>query len=134
MFSEKGKKSIAVVIVVFKKKRDTDDILFIDASNDFMKGKNKNYLMTEHIQKIVDAYHDRADVPKYAHLSTLNEVERNEYNLNIPRYVSSDDEEPPVDLDEVTRLLDDIDAEITAAKANVDTALKALGVKQNVSS
>jgi type I restriction enzyme M protein len=134
MFSEKGKKSVAVVIVVFKKKRDTDDILFIDASNDFTKGKNKNSLTTKHIQKIVNAYHDRVDVPKYAHLSTLDEIERNEYNLNIPRYVSTVDDEPPVDLDKVTRLLDDIDAEIIAAKANVDAALRALGIKQNVSS
>ncbi|MCL1852252.1 MAG: SAM-dependent methyltransferase [Peptococcaceae bacterium] len=55
LFSEKGRKSVAVIIVVFKKKRDTDDNLFIDASNDFMRGKNKNYLTTEHIQIIVDA-------------------------------------------------------------------------------
>lgn len=129
MFSEKGKKSVAVVIVIFKKKSDTDDILFIDASNDFTKGKNKNYLKTEHIQKIVDAYHDRVDVPKYAQISTLDEIEGNEFNLNIPRYVSTVDEEPPVDLDEVTRLLDDIDVEIAATKASVDAALKALGVK-----
>ncbi len=134
MFSEKGKKSVAVVIVVFKKKRDTNDIMFIDASNDFIKGKNKNYLTTKQIQKIVDAYHDRVDVPKYAHLSTLDEIEHNEYNLNIPRYVSTEDEEPLIDLDEVTRLLDDIDAEITTTKASVDTALEALGVKQRVGS
>lgn len=134
MFSEKGKKSVAFVIVVFKKKRDTDDILFIDASNDFEKGKNKNYLTPDHIQKIMDVYHDRADVPKYAHLATLKEIESNEYNLNIPRYVSTVDEEPPVDLDEVTRLLDDIDAEITTKKAHIDAAFIALGVKQNISS
>jgi type I restriction enzyme M protein len=84
MFSEKGKKSVAVVIVVFKKKRDTDDILFIDASNDFEKGKNKNYLTMKSIQKIVDAYYNRKDVAKYAHLATLDEIERNKYNLNIP--------------------------------------------------
>jgi len=122
--------SIPTCILVFKKCRKEDDnILFIDASNDFTKGKNKNYLKTEHIQKIVDAYHDRVDVPKYAQISTLDEIEGNEFNLNIPRYVSTVDEEPPVDLDEVTRLLDDIDVEIAATKASVDAALKALGAK-----
>jgi type I restriction enzyme M protein len=133
MFSEKGKKSVAVVVVVFKKKRDKDDILFIDASHDFTKGKNKNYLTPENIRKIVDAYHNREDVPKYAHLATLDEIERNEYNLNIPRYVSTIDDEPLIDLDEVMRLLDADAAEIAATKANVDAALKALGIKKNVS-
>ncbi|MCO6434807.1 type I restriction-modification system subunit M [Nitrosomonas nitrosa] len=134
MFSEKGKKSVAVVIVVFKKKRATNDILFIDASNDFLKGKNKNYLTPDHIKKIIDAYHNREDVPKYAHLAALDEIMRNEYNLNIPRYVSTYDEEPPIDLEEVMSSLDAIDAEIAITQANVDASLKALGVKRIVSS
>jgi type I restriction enzyme M protein len=131
MFSEKGKKSVAVVIVVFKKKRDTNDILFIDASNEFTKGKNKNYLTTANIQKIINAYHNRVNVAKYAHLATIDEIRANEYNLNIPRYVTTISEEPTVDLDEITRLLDEDDAGIAEVKTRVDAALETLGVKKN---
>ncbi|MDR0317915.1 MAG: SAM-dependent methyltransferase, partial [Lactococcus lactis] len=129
MFSEKGKKSVAVAIVVFKKKRDTDDILFIDASNEFDKGKNKNFLSSEHIVKIIKAYKSRSGAPKYAHLATKNEIELNEYNLNIPRYISNVEEEAEIDLEVVNQLLNVDDEEIAEVKAKINETLKVLGVR-----
>ena len=130
MFSEKGKKSVVVAIVVFKKKRDTDDILFIDASNEFDKGKNKNFLSDKHIKKIMQAYTSRNDAPKYAHLATKYEIVLNEYNLNIPRYVSNVEEEAEIDLEVINQLLDADDVEIAQVKAKVDETLKVLGVRR----
>lgn len=130
MFSEKGKKSVAVAIVVFKKKRDTDDILFIDASNNFDKGKNKNFLSSKHIDEIIQAYTNRSAVSKYAHLVAKDEIILNEYNLNIPRYVFNVEEEAEIDLEAINQLLDKDDEEIAEVKAKVDETLRVLGVRQ----
>ena len=130
MFAEKGKKSVAVTIVVFKKKRMSNDILFIDASRAFERGKNRNSLSPEHINEIINAYHNRENIDRYAHLATLQEVRKNEYNLNIPRYVSTFEEEPEIDLDEVNRLLDEDDLEIATVKAQVEAAFRDLGLNR----
>ena len=98
--------SIPTVVLVFRKDRTTNDILFIDASQDFEKGKNQNHLRDEDIQKIIDTYAARKDVDKYAHVATLDEIKENDYNLNIPRYVDTFEEEEPIDLDEVNRELE----------------------------
>ena len=97
---------IPTVVLVFRKDRTTSDILFIDASQDFEKGKNQNHLRDEDIQKIIDTYAARKDVDKYAHVATLDEIKENDYNLNIPRYVDTFEEEAPIDLDEVNRELE----------------------------
>src|SRR5690606_34151942 len=77
--------SIPTTILVFKKKsRKTKDILFIDASNEFEKGKNQNKLTDENIKKIIETYRNRVDVDKYAHVASLEEIKANEFNLNIP--------------------------------------------------
>ena len=130
MFAEKGKKSVAVAIVVFKKKRDTDEILFIDASQKFYKGKNKNFLSIEHIKEIMQAYKNRSNIPKYAHLATKDEIALNEYNLNIPRYVSSVEEEAEIDLEMINQLLDADDKEIAEVKDKIAETLKVLGVRK----
>lgn len=90
--------SIPTTVLVFKKNKASRDIMFIDASSDFEKDKNQNRLRAEDINKIAKTYFDRKDVEKYAHVATLKEVEDNEYNLNIPRYVDTFEEEPPVDV------------------------------------
>src|SRR5699024_11914186 len=79
--------SITTTILVFKKNRKNKDILFIDASKEFEKGKNQNTLTEENINKIISTYEKREDVDKFAHVATLDEIKENEYNLNIPRYV-----------------------------------------------
>ena len=90
--------SIPTVVLILKKNRATRDVLFIDASNDFEKQKNQNNLRSQDIQKIVDAYKKRENIEKYAHLATYNEIVANDYNLNIPRYVDTFEEEEQIDI------------------------------------
>lgn len=71
---------------------------FIDASKEFKAGKNQNMMEQEHIDRIVQAYHARQDVEKFAHLASYAEIEENDFNLNIPRYVDTFEEEEPVDI------------------------------------
>ncbi|MEG0564457.1 type I restriction-modification system subunit M [Anaerorhabdus sp.] len=120
--------SIPTVIIVFKKKRVSKDILFIDASNDFEKGKNQNRLTDANISKIIDTYHNRVDVDKYAHLASIEEVRNNEYNLNIPRYVNTFEEEEQIDIKEVIELLEKDKQEIAELEAIIAEQLKILGV------
>lgn len=81
----------------FKKNRTASDILFVDASREFEKLK-QNHLRPEDVDKIVDTVVQRKEIEKYSHLATLDEIKENDYNLNIPRYVDTYEEEPPVDL------------------------------------
>lgn len=120
--------TIPTVIMVFKKKRAGKDILFIDASKEFEKGKNQNRLTDENIRKIVDTYLNREDVPKYAHLATIEEIRENEYNLNIPRYVDTFEEEEEIDLQEVKKQLAEDEKEIAELEAKIAEQLKLLGV------
>ena len=127
MFSEKGKKAVPVAIIVLKKTRETDDILFIDASRDFEKGKNKNYLKKEHIEKILDAYNSREKIPNYAYLASMEEIIENKYNLSISRYVNTIEEEEEIDLSELYMLLKKDDEELSVLKSKVYKTLKNLG-------
>lgn len=120
---------IPTTILVFKKNKTDRNVLFIDASNDFEKGKNQNLLTDEHIEQIVTTYRERKDVDKYAHLATFEEIEENEFNLNIPRYVDTFEEEPPIDLDEVHRLLAEDEAEIEKLEKEINEQLRLLGVQ-----
>ena len=120
---------IPTIILVFKKNRTTRDILFIDASNEFEKGKNQNTLSAEQIDKIVTTYANRVDVDKYAHVATLKEIEENEYNLNIPRYVDTFEEEEEIDIHEVNQLLAKDDEEIAALEKEIAEQLALLGIK-----
>ncbi|HIF9110093.1 TPA: type I restriction-modification system subunit M [Photobacterium damselae] len=90
--------SIPAAILIFKKKKDTKDVMFIDASREFKPGKNQNVLTSDNIQKIVDTYKARESVDKYAYLATLETIAENDYNLNIPRYVDTYEEEAEIDL------------------------------------
>ena len=95
--------SIPACILVFKKCRERDDILFIDASKLYEKGKNQNYLKDEHIKKIIETYQDRKEIEKFSHLASLEEIKENDFNLNIPRYVDTFEEEEPIDINEVAK-------------------------------
>ncbi|WP_288498974.1 type I restriction-modification system subunit M [uncultured Acinetobacter sp.] len=89
---------IPAAILIFKKQKTDDSVLFIDASREFKSGKNQNNLTEENIAKIVETYRAREGVDKYAYLATLQEVKDNDYNLNIPRYVDTFEEEAEIDL------------------------------------
>lgn len=120
--------SIPTVVLVFKKNRQNKDILFIDASKEFEKDKNQNRLTAENINKIIETYRERKDVDKFAHVASLDEIKENDFNLNIPRYVDTFEEEPPVDLQEVKKLLAEDDEEIKQLEAEINEQLKILGV------
>ncbi|MHB8075639.1 type I restriction-modification system subunit M [Desulfosporosinus fructosivorans] len=120
--------SIPTTILVFKKNRKTKDILFIDASNEFIKGKNQNKLTHENINKIIVTYKNRADVDKYAHVASLEEIKENEFNLNIARYVDTSEEEQAIDLDEVNKQLEQDKQEIAELEAKINEQLRILGI------
>ncbi|MDD5795114.1 MAG: type I restriction-modification system subunit M [Clostridiales bacterium] len=121
--------SIPTIILVLKKNRTTKDILFIDASKEFEKGKNQNNLKDEHIDKIVNTFKERKDIDKYAHVASIEEIRENDFNLNIPRYVDTFEEEEPVDLDEINKQLEQDNKEIAELEAEINEQLKILGVK-----
>src|SRR5699024_2841231 len=108
--------SIPTTVIVLKKNRSTKDILFIDASKDFEKGRNQHFLKSEHIDRIVDTYVKRKNVDKYAHLASFDEIVENDYNLNIPRYVDTFEEEKPIDIVELGKELVNLNGEIKLAE------------------
>lgn len=120
--------SIPTTILVFKKNRKTKDVLFIDASREFEKGKNQNILNNENINKIIRTFKERKDVDKYAHVASIEEIKENEYNLNIPRYVDTFEEEEPIDLNVVIKQLEEDNKEIATLEAEIKEQLKILGV------
>nr|WFO03626.1 N-6 DNA methylase [Staphylococcus aureus] len=121
--------SIPTCILVFKKCRQQDDnVLFIDASNDFEKGKNQNHLSDAQVERIIDTYKRKATIDKYSYSATLQEIADNDYNLNIPRYVDTFEEEAPIDLDQVQQDLKNIDKEIAEIEQEINAYLKELGV------
>lgn len=103
---------IPTVLLILKKQRDRQDILFIDASKGFQNNKQVNVLTEEYQNKIIETYHARHDVDKYAHVTTLKEIEENDFNLNIPRYVDTFEPEPRIDLDENSRQLIEVNRQI----------------------
>ncbi|NUU75334.1 type I restriction-modification system subunit M [Paenibacillus xylanilyticus] len=100
--------SIPTTVIILKKNRTTRDVLFIDASHEFKKGKNQNNLSKEHIDKIVETYKRRENVEKYAHVVTFEEIKENDFNLNIPRYVDTFEEEEPIDMAKIGSTIQDI--------------------------
>ncbi|GEK92030.1 type I restriction-modification system subunit M [Alkalibacterium kapii] len=122
--------SIPAVVLVFKKNRTRDDVLFIDASGEeyFEKGKNQNKLREEDIQRIVDTYDNFETVDKYSYVASRDEIIENDYNLNIPRYVDTFEEEEPVDMKEVKQNIKKIKSEIAEVEKQMEAYLEELGL------
>lgn len=122
--------SIPTCVLVFKKCREeNDDILFMDASQEFEKVKNQNKLRKSDIDKIVNTYINREEIDKYSHRASLEEIKENDFNLNIPRYVDTFEEEEPVDLDEVCKELEKISEEMKEVDAEIKKYCDELGIK-----
>ncbi|RXJ88059.1 type I restriction-modification system subunit M [Arcobacter sp. CECT 8985] len=122
--------SIPTCILVFKKCReDSDDVLFIDSSKHFEKMKNQNYLRAKDIEKIVTTYKQRIQEDKYSYKASLEEIKENDYNLNIPRYVDTFEEEEEIDLDEVSSELKELDKEIIENDLLIKSFCDELGIK-----
>ncbi|MDW2884633.1 type I restriction-modification system subunit M [Exiguobacterium artemiae] len=118
--------SIPTTVVILKKNRETRDVLFIDASKDSFKGKNQNKLSNEHIDQIIETYKMRESVEKYAHVASFEEIKDNEFNLNIPRYVSTFEEELEVDMALIGKELKSIRSKKTELEASLFEAISSL--------
>ncbi|MDR2572481.1 MAG: type I restriction-modification system subunit M [Oscillospiraceae bacterium] len=106
--------SIPTVVLILKKGREDNgrDVLFIDASNDYEKQKNQNNLRSEDITKIIEAYKARKNISKYTHLANFDEIVANDYNLNIPRYVDTFEEEEPIDIVALSKEMTELNKQI----------------------
>lgn len=119
---------IPVCILVLKKCRKSDDVLFINASEHFKKEKRQNVLELGHVKDIVNTYQYRLEKDRYSRRVSMCEIKDNDYNLNISRYVSIAKEEAPVDLAKVHQQLVDIDSKIEVARKKHNEFLKELGL------
>ncbi|KPZ68950.1 MULTISPECIES: type I restriction-modification system subunit M [Pseudoalteromonas] len=117
---------IPAAILIFKKHKTDNKILFIDGSREFKSGKNQNQLTANNIQKIIDSYKARMTVDKYAYLATLEEIKENDFNLNIPRYVDTFEEEAEIDLVAVRTERLQLQNELKALEIKMEGYLKEL--------
>ncbi len=117
---------IPVCILVLKKCKKPDDVLFINAAEHFTKGKRQNQLSKEHIQKIIDTYQHRTEEPRYSRRVDMAEIEKNDFNLNISRYISTAVEEEEIDLKVEHAKLLDIEKKIQSAIQKHNEFLKEL--------
>ena len=124
--------SIPTCIMVFKKCRETDEVLFIDASKNFEKGKNENYLRPSDVDKIVEIFKNRTEEDKFSHLAHLDVIAENDYNLNIPRYVDTFEKEPDVDLTAVTANLKQIEQDMVEVDETIKAFCAELGLEAPV--
>jgi len=125
--------SIPTVILVFKKCRvNTEDILFIDASNNFEKRKNQNAITDEQLNTIIETYKNRETIEKYSYKAPLSEIEENDYNLNIPRYVDTFEEEEPIDIGAVAKDIKNLEGEIKEIDDEILKFCKELGIEAPV--
>jgi type I restriction enzyme M protein len=130
---------IPAAILVFNKVRSTTDVLFIDASSHYQDGKKQNRLREEDLARVVDTYtafraapatitdEQRVLAEKYAYRASLAEIQENDYNLNIPRYVDTFEEEAPVDIAAVQQQITGLEAQLAEVRKEMDGYLKDLG-------
>ncbi|MEI6858536.1 MAG: type I restriction-modification system subunit M [Shewanella sp.] len=119
--------NIPAAILIFKKQKSDNNVLFIDASNEFAKGTNQNKLTIENISKIIDTYKVRSSADKYSYLATADEIKENDFNLNIARYVDTFEEEADIDLMAVRCDRVKLQSELKALEVEMDGYLKELG-------
>lgn len=118
--------SIPTCIIVLKKHRDGRDVLFIDASKKFDKGKKQNTMIDKHIDEILDLYKKRETVDKEAYLASFEDIEKNDFNLNIPRYVDNFEQEEQIDINTLLADMKKTDDEIEKVQGEFLSLLKNL--------
>jgi type I restriction enzyme M protein len=119
---------IPAAILIFHKGKKTTDVLFIDASREFQDDKKQNRLRAEDIDKIVGTFEKFKSVPKYAHCAKRTEIEENEFNLNIPRYVDTSEAEEEIDIAKLQVEIDGLETELAKTRAEMKRYLAELGV------
>ncbi|PQJ69621.1 type I restriction-modification system subunit M [Polaribacter butkevichii] len=117
----------ASILIFDKNKGDNTEVLFIDASNEFENGKNQNRLRDEDVDKIYNTFSEWKTVDKYSHIATLEEIQENDYNLNIPRYVDTFVEEEPVDIVETQKEIVALKAKLNEVESQMEVYLKEMG-------
>ncbi len=117
---------IPAAILIFNKAKKDSYTLFIDASKEYEDGKKQNKLRPEDIKKIVDTYQNFAEIEKYSHVATLEEIQENDYNLNIPRYVDTFEEEEPVDIETTKTEIERLEKELKQVQQEMAKHLKEL--------
>ena len=129
---------IPVAILVFDRSREKPapakagggangnrrDVVFIDASREYESGKNQNTLTVAHIDKILATCQARKDLDKYAHVASFEEIAENDFNLNIPRYVDTFEEEEEIDIDAMQREIEQLEKELAEVRAKMAEKLK----------
>ena len=123
--------TIPVSVLVFDRSREQGgsnagrkNVLFVDASKDYQPGKNQNALLDEHLEKILETCKNRKDVEKYAYLAGFDEIAENDFNLNIPRYVDTFEEEEEIDIDEVQQEIDRLEEELSRVRVEMAEKMK----------
>jgi len=120
---------IPTCILIFKKSRKAEDnILFIDASKDFDKEKNKNNINPLQIDKIVEVFQNRSEIDKYSYCATLEEIRENDFNLNIPRYVDTFEPEPEINIYEVMAEIEELEKKRSKLDDEIKVYLKELNI------
>ena len=123
--------SIPTCIIVLKKHRAGRDVLFIDASKKFEKGKKQNSMTDVHIDSILDLYNNRVSVDKEAYLASFEDIEKNDFNLNIPRYVDNFEKEEEIDLKALLTDMQETDKQIAEVQGQFTSMLKDLTSKDD---
>lgn len=127
--------SIPVAILLFDRSREKGgareavrDVMFVDASRDFAPGKNQNSLTDANFEKIIATVEARQPVDKYAYVASFDELTENDFNLNIPRYVDTFEEEEDIDIASVQQDIDRLEGELAEVRVKMKAYLKELGV------
>jgi type I restriction enzyme M protein len=126
---------IPVAILVFDRSREEggenehrNDVLFIDASQEYVAGKTQNIMKEAHIARVIETYRERKAIEKFAHCASIEEITKNEFNLNIPRYVDTFEPEEEIDVAVLQKEINGIEAELADVRAKMVHYLKELGV------
>lgn len=120
---------IPAAILIFKRSRSDNAVIFIDASRDFEPGTNQNRLRGADIDRIVEVYRSREVVERYSARATRQQIAENDYNLNIPRYVDTFEAEAPIDLKAVNREIAALEDQLADVKARMKAYLEELGLE-----
>jgi type I restriction enzyme M protein len=119
---------IPAAILIFNKGKKNKNVTFIDASKVYEAGKKQNKIREEHINAIVNAFKNGKEIEKYCHIATFEELEQNDFNLNIPRYVDSFEAEEEIDVKAVQKEIDVLEKELVDVRKKLSGYLKELGL------
>ncbi|MCF4152648.1 type I restriction-modification system subunit M [Dethiosulfovibrio sp. F2B] len=130
--------NIPVAILLFDRSREKGgpreeckNVLFVDASREFVSGKNQNTLSEEHLDRIMRSYVTRNEEEKYAHVADFAEIKENDFNLNIPRYVDTFEEEEEIDIDAVQAEIEELERELAAVRVEMAAKLQQINRESN---